>query len=92
MSESLEKKYGRLQDEIQRAILRSYPNPGRRGCPGVGVISDLAANPDGITAEDEMNEQSAWYHVTHCSPCYASFLDLRNAGRARRDDEGGTVS
>jgi hypothetical protein len=84
MNESLEEKYCRLQNEIQHAILRNYPNLERRGCPGDAVLRNLAANPDSIKAEDEGNVDGAWYHTTHCSPCYASFLELRNAGRDQR--------
>lgn len=81
MSESLEEKYYRLQSEIQRAILRNYPNPERHGCPGDAIIGDFGANPDSIDAEDETDEYSAWYHITHCSPCYTRFLELRSEGR-----------
>ena len=84
MTESSEEKYYRLQSAIQRGILRGYPNPERRGCPGDAAVRNLAANPDSITNEDETDEQSVWYHVAHCSPCYASFLELRNAGRDHR--------
>ena len=83
MSESTEEKYRRLQREIQGAILRNYPNPKRQGCPGDETVRNLAANPDSIKAEDETDEQGAWYHITHCSPCYAAFLKLREAGRAK---------
>lgn len=81
MSERPEDKYRRLQSEVQRAILRSYPNPDRRGCPDESTINSLAMNPDRITAEDENDEKSAWNHITHCSPCYASFLEFRKASR-----------
>lgn len=81
MTESPEEKYRRLQSEIQRAILRSYPNPERQGCPGDAAVRNLAANPVSIKVEDETDEHGAWYHITHCSPCYASFLELREAGR-----------
>ena len=84
MNESLEEKYCRLQSEIQRAILQNYPNLERRACPGDAVLRDIAANPDSIKAEDDANADSVWYHITHCSPCYASFLELRNAGRDHR--------
>jgi hypothetical protein len=84
MSESTEEKYRRLQREIQGAILRNYPNPNRQACPGDATMRKLAANPDSIKAEDEADEQGDWYHVTHCSPCYASFLELREAGRTDR--------
>jgi hypothetical protein len=89
MNESPEEKYRRLQNEIQRGILRGYPNPERRGCPGDAAVRNLALNPDTITNEDETDESSVWYHVAHCSPCYASFLKLRNAGRDHRAVTGG---
>ena len=81
MNESPEEKYNRLQSDIQRGILCGYPNPERRGCPGDAVVRNLAANPDSIMNEDETDEQSVWFHVAHCSPCYATFLEWRNAGR-----------
>ena len=86
MNESTEEKYRRLQREIQGAILRNYPNPDRQGCPGDATVRNLAANPDSIKAQDEAHEQGAWYHITHCSPCYAAFLELRDAGRAARHE------
>ena len=63
MSESTEEKYRRLQREIQGAILRNYPNPNRQGCPGDASVRSLAANPDSIKAEDDADEQGAWYHI-----------------------------
>lgn len=30
---------------------------------------------------------AAWEHVTHCSPCYREFLDLRGQVKARREAE-----
>ena len=84
MNESPEEKYRRLQCDIQRGILQGYPNPERRGCPGDAAVRNLAANPDSITDEDETDEHGVWYHVVHCSPCYSSFLELREAGRDQR--------
>ena len=92
MSESTEEKYRRLQREIQGAILRNYPNPKRQGCPGDVAVRKLAANPDSIKAEDDADEHGAWYHITHCSPCYASFLELRDGGRADRSGRGSVNS
>jgi hypothetical protein len=84
MDESPEQKYDRLQREIQTAILKGFPNPERMGCPGRAVLESYAKNPDQITVEDDMNTESKWYHVTHCSPCYAEFLELRTAFRVKR--------
>ena len=78
MDETPEQKYARLQREIQNAILSEYPNPERRGCPGRTVVESFAKNPDQITVEEDRNPDSKWYHITHCSPCYAEFLELRD--------------
>lgn len=86
MSESAEQKYNRLQSEIQQAILTNFPNPERKGCPGDPAIRELAEHRERITDADEVDEHSVWYHVTHCSPCYAVFLGVLEAERARRSD------
>lgn len=86
MSESPEEKYNRLQREIQRAILHDYPNPERRGCPADEVVERFARNPGSIRIEDELDETSNWYHVTHCSPCYATYLEAREAASVRAID------
>src|ERR1700726_2324171 len=83
MEESSEQKYDRIQRDIQSAILKNYPNPERIGCRGKVVVELFAKNPDRITAEDDVNPQSDWYHITHCSPCYAEFLELRSAFRVQ---------
>jgi hypothetical protein len=69
MNKSPKEKYRRVQNDIQRGILRGYPKPERRSCPGDAVVRNLAANPGSITSEDETDEQGAWYHIMHCSPC-----------------------
>ena len=84
MDETPEQKYDRLQREIQNAILSEYPNPERKGCPGRAVVESFAKNPDQITVEEDRNPESKWYHITHCSPCYAEFLELRAAYRVKR--------
>ena len=84
MNESPEEKYCRLQREIQGAILQNYPNLERRGCPGGAMLRELAAHPDRIRTQDEANVDGAWHHITHCSPCYLIFLELRNDGRDHR--------
>jgi hypothetical protein len=63
--------YERAKEIVQEAILRGFPNPERRGCPGATVLKRLASS--GLPAENDPD----WDHVTHCSPCYAEFLDYR---------------
>ena len=74
MNDSTEDKYRRLQSEIQAAILRDFPNPERRGCPDRSIIEGLAKHPQAISTQDDVDESSYCHHITHCSPCYASFL------------------
>jgi hypothetical protein len=83
MRESPEQKWDRVQKKIQQAILTSYPNPNREGCPGTIAVFDLAkrAKELGTLEGDE-----CWEHVTHCSPCYREYLDARDQLRKPKDD------
>jgi hypothetical protein len=68
--------FERAKEIVQEAILRGFPNPERRGCPGAAVLVRLASS--GLPAENDPD----WDHVTHCSPCYAEFLDYRKQVKA----------
>lgn len=72
--DSSDEVFERIQDIVQQAILREYPNPQRKGCPGAEVLRELANRP-------RPTRDAAWEHVTHCSPCYREFLDLREEVR-----------
>ena len=87
MFESPEQKWNRVQKKIQDAILTSYPNPNRDGCPGTAALYDLArrAAELGTLEGDE-----GWEHVTHCSPCYREYLEARDQLRRPKDDDGST--
>ena len=76
--------FEKAKEIVQEAILRGFPNPERRGCPGAAVLKRLASS--GLPAEKDPD----WDHVTHCSSCYAEFLDYRKQirtaqHRARRN-------
>lgn len=71
--ESSDAQYERLKRQLQDSILTEYPNPDRVGCPGGDVLRGLAARYLDDTIETDPN----WQHVTHCSPCYREFLDIR---------------
>jgi hypothetical protein len=77
MAESPERRIGRLQNILQQAILRDYPNPERKDCPGEDTLRKLATREFG-------DEHPSWGHVTHCSPCYEEFL--RFVEEARREE------
>lgn len=55
---------------LQEAILRNYPNPERKGCPGSDALKQVAR-------EQQPYESPHWEHIQHCSPCYKEFLDFR---------------
>lgn len=61
-------------DPIEELLLRAYPNPERRGCPGPETIRALAN-------KTVPHEDPAWEHIWKCSPCFAEFKDLRDARR-----------
>jgi hypothetical protein len=81
MAETPREKYERLQKFIQDAILRDYPNPERVGCPENAVIREVAFR-------EELTKDPVWEHITHCSPCYAEFLQLKEEWRRTRRDRG----
>jgi hypothetical protein len=70
MDDSADQIFEDLQDIVQQAILREFPNPERKDCPGAGPLGELANRP-------RPTRDAVWEHVTHCSPCYREFLDLR---------------
>ena len=72
MSETPKEKSRRIQRVLQEAVLNNYPNPERIGCPGRAALERLARMPDRI----EALETAGWEHVTHCSPCYAEYLQI----------------
>ena|ERR1700722_8849792 len=75
-SETAEQKYDRLKRQLQRVVLRAYPNPNRIDCPGDAAIEEVARRAVAdITGN--MEDTPAYNHITHCSPCYAEFLDVR---------------
>ena len=58
-------------------LLNAYPNPARDGCPGDGVIKQLAAKKLPI-------DHPAVMHVGRCSPCYREFKEFQRQFSRRR--------
>ncbi len=77
MPETPEDLSNEIQDLLQQAVLKSYPNPERKGCPGEHVVREVAARLRPIQDEP-------WEHVSHCSPCFKEFLELRQVAMAAR--------
>lgn len=70
-----EAQYDRLKKQLQASILRDYPNPERKGCPGDVVVRELAARPLSLDIESDPN----WLHLTHCAECYREYRDFRRS-------------
>src|SRR5579875_2548237 len=79
--DSLEQRYNRLKNAVQQAILQNFPNPERKGCPGDEVLREVAGRR-------RLVEDAAWQHITHCSPCYATFLEYKDEIRRERRKRG----
>jgi hypothetical protein len=85
MREAPEHKWNRVQKKIQRAILTSYPNPNRDGCPGAEGLFDLARRAAELGT---LEGDDGWEHVTHCSPCYKEYLEARDQWRKLKGGDG----
>jgi hypothetical protein len=81
MAETPEQRYERLSRTVRETILRNFPNPERKGCPGDRVVREVAGRR-------ELIEDDAWQHITHCSPCYATFLQFKDEFRSLRRRRG----
>jgi hypothetical protein len=66
-----------IQHLLQQAVLNNYPNPERRGCPGMAVLREVVRRQSPI-------RDAHWEHVAHCSPCFQEFLELRTNLSATR--------
>lgn len=77
-----DKKWARLQAQIQEGIAKAYPNPERKECPNQQVIVDLARRS--AEFDDSLEDDPQWQHVTHCSPCYAQYLEEFQLQRRRK--------
>ena len=78
--ETPEQKFEQISRVVQESILRNYPNPERRGCPGDEVVRTLAGRT-------ELQADNGWERITHCSPCYAEFLAYKDQFRRERQRE-----
>ena len=80
-NESFDAQFERVKRQLQDAILRDYPNPERKDCPGDAVLKDLATRPFDESLEGDQH----WQHITHCSECYREFLGFR--AEVRREEQ-----
>lgn len=80
--ETPEQKYERIRNHVQGGILREYPNPDRAGCPGAECLAEIAVRVADF--DPNIEEDSRWQHVTHCSPCYGEYLNELERVRVSR--------
>lgn len=84
MAETAEQKFDRLKEQIQGIVLKAYPNPNRRDCPGPEAVEDVARRAS-ADVSDNMEDNPHYEHIMHCSPCYAEFLAARQRLSPPRD-------
>ena len=78
MADEAEDTFERVQKLLEQTILREYPNPERRGCPGGDALKRIAAQDRPPTSDP------AWQHTIRCAPCYTEFLEYRRQYQAAR--------
>ena len=80
--EAPDKKWDRLQAQVQESHAKAYPNPERKECPNQDVIVELAKRS--ALFDNSIEENPQWQHVTHCSPCYLRYLEEFQIQRRRK--------
>src|SRR4051795_7641951 len=69
----------KILDLLEKSALADYPNPDRVGCPGTAFLRRLAYNRESIPVGHRGLD-----HLTHCSPCFAEFVEFRTQARRRK--------
>jgi hypothetical protein len=67
----------RVRKELQESALREFPNPERIGCPDPEALGGMSRGIIQMT-------QPQLHHITHCSPCFQTFLAIRLELRQKR--------
>jgi len=67
----------RVRKELQASALREFPNPERVGCPDPPALDAISRRKTEMTQEQ-------LHHITHCSPCFQTFLAVREELGKRR--------
>jgi len=63
-------EFKRIHRTLQELALAAYPNPERRGCPGIEVLREIAN-------ASWPADHPGYDHVKHCSPCLREMLDFQ---------------
>ncbi len=74
MSAISEERWNRLQREFRPAVWAEYPNPARKGCPGMEALRDLA---ESVVLREDLQKDLRWKHAVQCGPCYDEYLALK---------------
>jgi hypothetical protein len=80
MSKRQERK---LLKALESVVSTQFPNPERKGCPGIDVLRLIA------TKELPMRDP-AFEHVGRCSPCFRDVRELRADIQRKRMQKAGT--
>ena len=75
MSTISQERWNRLQREFRRAVWAEYPNPGRKGCPGMEALRDLAER---MVLREDLERDPRWKHALQCGPCYEEYIALKD--------------
>ena len=66
-------------DALGRGLLKEFPNPERRECPGLDVLKRVASKTMPLA------EAEKWLdHLGSCSPCFKDFSELRKVREVQR--------
>jgi hypothetical protein len=75
MSTISEERWNRLQREFRAAVWAEYPNPGRKDCPGLEALRDLAER---MVLREDLERDPRWKHAVQCGPCYEEYIALKD--------------
>jgi hypothetical protein len=63
-------EFKNLHHTLRQLALAAYPNPERKGCPGMEVLREIAST-------SWPANHPGYEHVKHCSPCLREMFDLQ---------------
>jgi hypothetical protein len=67
----------RVRKELQKSALTEFPNAKRADCPDPETLGGMSRRIIRMTHSD-------LHHITHCSPCFQTFLAIRQQMRQNR--------
>ncbi len=71
---------------VREEAATAYPNPERVDCPGREVLEAIARG-----RMDRAEAKAHYSHITHCSPCWSEYREIRGRTRGRRAAGGAAL-